>query len=66
MFFQFAIVLSGVVSSSAFIVSQMIRGSPVLGATASDAISTLEVSHATSINSIASQIPDLQPKPNFT
>lgn len=66
MLFQFAIVLSGVVSSSAFTVSRTIRGSPVLGATASDAISTLEVSQATSINSIASKIPDLQPKPDFT
>jgi len=66
MLFQLGIALSVAVSSDAFAVSRTIRNSPILGATATDAISTLEQSQATSISSIASKIPDLQPKPDFT
>jgi len=70
MLLQLAIVLSGAVTSSAFTVSQTtIRGtSPIIlrATTASDAISTLDQSQATSTNTIASSIPDLQPKPDFT
>lgn len=66
MLLHFTVGLSAVVSCNAFAVSRTIRSSPILKATPSDAISTLDSSQATSIESIASKIPDLQPKPDFT
>lgn len=66
MLLQFAIVLSVVVASKAFVVTRTIRTNPTLGATATDTISILDESQASLISSIASKIPDLQPKPDFT
>jgi hypothetical protein len=64
MLLRFALVVN---VAAAFVLPRPVRLTPTfLGATAADAIATLESSQAASVNAIASAIPDLAPKPDFT
>jgi hypothetical protein len=64
MFLRFALVVN---VAAAFVLPTPVRLTPTfLGATAADAIATLESSQADSVKAIALAIPDLAPKPDFT
>jgi hypothetical protein len=64
-FLRFALVVN---VAAAFVLPRPVRLTPTfaLGATAADAIATLESSQAESVNAIATAIPDLAAKPDFT
>lgn len=66
MLLKCAIISSVVVACNGFAPSRTVHIKPVLQATATDAISVLDQSQSASIASIASKIPDLNSKPDFT